>query len=409
MTQTTLAQPLGQSRAMFIGLIAAIMSLNAIAIDVMLPALPLMAEHFHITSISDQHIVITIYVLSFGFSQLFWGPISDRFGRRSPLYFGLGIYFIGTFCAMFAPNFETLLLCRVVQGIGAAASRVIAQSVVRDMFKGRAMAEVMSMVMMVFMVIPIFAPMIGQVLLFQGSWQIIFAFMAFLCLGVSAWAYAKLPETLAPADRRPLRVGVIFDGFKAVFTNRIAIFYALATTFLSGAINAYIITSQHIYADIYELGALFPVAFATVGIIMSISSFANSRLVGRFGQRKLSHTAVLCFIIFTAAFGAYSMLGRPPFIVFMLVTPLIMFCFSWCNSNMNSLAMEPLGKLAGTAASTFGFMQMFGGGLLGFAVGATLTDSITPVYFGFTCVGIGAMICILIAEKGKLFGTGSET
>lgn len=398
----------GLSRPEFIALMAAMMALNALAIDVMLPALPYMGEALGVDSENERQFVIGAYMLGFGFAQLAFGPLSDRFGRRAPLLIGLVVYVICAFAATFAPNFATLLALRFVQGLGAAGTRVIATSVVRDCFSGRQMAEVMSLTFMVFMAVPIIAPGIGQILLLSGPWQTIFLFMGGLATVFSLWALFRLPETLDPSNRRPLTASSVLQGFHIVFTNRSAFFYGLAGMFLFGALFGFISSSQQVYVDIYGLGVYFPVAFAAMAGLMAVSSFLNSRIVSRFGMRRISHTALCVFVCMSGVWLFFSTMGFLPFWLFFSILAVIMFMFGWAAANMNSLSMEPLGAVAGTASSVFGFIQTVGGALLGTTIGQMFNGTITPIASGYLMMGALALSCVLIAEKGKLFGVGTE-
>ena len=396
------------SRPEFIALIAGLMALNALAIDVMLPALPYMGEALGVLNENDRQFVLTTYMLGFGIAQLAFGPLSDRFGRRAPLFVGMIIYIIAAFAAVFSPNFATLLILRFVQGMGAAGTRVIATSIVRDRFGGRAMAEVMSLVFMVFMIIPVIAPAIGQAILFAGPWEYIFLFMAGLGLVITLWAFRRLPETLAAQNRRPLKPSVVLDGFRIVLSNRMAIMYGLAGTFIFGALFGFINTAQQIYVGVYDLGALFPVAFAFQASLMSVSSYTNSRMVRRMGMRRLSHGAILVFTAMSGLWLVLAMTTSMPLWLFMTLLCIIMFMFGWTASNMNSLSMEPLGAVAGTASSVFGFIQTVGGAILGTITGSFFNGSVTPIAAGYFVLGLLAIGCVLIAENGKLFGVGEE-
>ena len=404
-------QALGQrvlSRPEFIALVAALMALNALAIDVMLPALPYMGEALGVTNENERQLVVSAYMIGFGAAQLAFGPITDRFGRRAPLFFGIGLYVLCAFLATFAPTFAILLGLRFVQGLGAASTRVIATSVVRDRFSGRDMAEVMSLTFMVFMAIPILAPGIGQVILLTGPWHYIFLFMAGLAALIFLWAWLRLPETLHPEYRRPLRLGVIVEGFRLVFTNRVAFLYGLSGMFLFAAMFGFIISSQQIFVGIYGLGPWFPVAFATMAGFMAVSSFINSRIVKRFGMRRLSHTAILVYIGCASILLVLSLMGPVPFWLFFALLMIIQVAFGNAASNMNSLSMEPLGAVAGTAASVFGFMQTVGGAVLGTYIGQHFDDTLTPNATGYVVMGVLVLCCTLIAEKGRLFGVGKE-
>lgn len=405
---TAAAQTRALSRPEFIALVAALMALNALAIDVMLPALPYMGEALGVSHENERQYVLTAYMLGFGFAQLIFGPVSDRFGRRAPLLIGLVIYIIAAFAAAFSPTFSILLLMRFVQGIGAAGTRVIAQSVVRDQFGGRAMAEIMSMVYMVFMAVPVVAPGIGQVILLAGPWEYIFYFMGVLAAAIGAWALIRLPETLRPENRRALRPSVVIEGFRLVITNRMAFSYGLAGMFVFGALFGFINTSQQIYVDLYGLGTLFPVAFAAMAGLMAVSSYLNARMVRRFGMRRLSHSALLVFTTISAVWFLITLVIEPPFWLFFLLLSIIMFMFGWAASNMNALSMEPLGAVAGTASSVFGFIQTVGGAILGTVTGQFFDGTLTPVASGYFTLGLAAILCVVVAERGRLFGVGKQ-
>jgi len=396
------------SRPEFIALVAALMAVNALAVDVMLPALPYMGEALGVSNENERQFVVTAYMLGMGIAVLAFGPLTDRFGRRGPLLVGLAIYVAAVVAAAFAPSFAILLALRFVQGMGAASVRVIATAVVRDRYSGREMAEVMSLTFMVFMAVPVIAPGIGQVLLLTGPWQTIFLFMGVIAVALWIWTYRRLPESLPLSERRPLSARSIVESFRIVFTNRVAIFYGLAGMFLFGALFGFITSSQQIYVDVFGLGVYFPVAFAAMASLMAVSSFTNAKVVGRFGMRRLSHGAVLVFTVVSGIWLALALIGFMPLPLFFVLFAIIMFAFGWASSNMNSLSMEPLGNVAGTAASVFGFIQTVGGALIGSYTGQHFDGTTVPAASGYVVTGILALVCILIAEKGRLFGVGQN-
>jgi DHA1 family bicyclomycin/chloramphenicol resistance-like MFS transporter len=398
-TSPTLSIP----RWEFITLAAALMALNALAIDIMLPGLQQIGASLGVENENHRQYVITAYISGFGLAQLAYGPISDRFGRRAPLLIGLAIYVIAAFAASFAPSFTTLLILRFVQGIGAASTRVIAVSVIRDVFGGRAMAEIMSLVFMVFMIIPVIAPGIGQLVMLFSEWHMIFVFMAAIALAITAWTALRLPETLHPEYRRPFTVGSILGGFRIVLTNRISLCYTLATMIAFGALFGFINSAQQIFVGIYGLGVWFPVLFATVAGMMAISSFVNSQLVGRFGMRRLSHGAIVGFMTVNCILFVLSLLGPVPLPLFVCLFTAAMMQFGWIGSNFNSIAMEPLGHVAGTASSVIGFLQTVGGGVIGAGIGQAFDGTVTPLAAGFCAVSVLALLVVLFAERGKLF------
>jgi DHA1 family bicyclomycin/chloramphenicol resistance-like MFS transporter len=392
-------------RAEFIALMAFLMALNALAIDIMLPGLQEIGAALNVENENHRQYVVSAYLIGFGFAQLFYGPIADRFGRRTPMIIGLGIYVISSLAVVFVPSFGMMLLLRFIQGIGSAATRVITVSIVRDVFGGRQMAEVMSLIMMVFMVIPVVAPGTGQVIMLFGDWHWIFVFMAVIALVIGSWMYIRLPETLAPEDVRPFTPKVIIDGFRIVLTNRVALCYTIASTFIFGALFGFINSAQQVYVGIYGLGVWFPVAFAAVALFMALSSFVNAKLVGRFGMRKLSHASLLGFITINALWMLIQVLGPQPmpFALFIGFFALAMFQFGWIGSNFNSLAMEPLGHVAGTASSVLGFMGTIGGSLIGAVIGQAFDGTALPMVTGFFVVGFIGLVFVLIGEKGRLF------
>lgn len=400
--------PQGTSRVGFIALVAAIMALNALAIDIMLPAFPEIRSAMGVEDANHIQFVLTTYFAGFGIGQLLFGPISDRFGRRAPLFWGLGLYVIAAFAAPFSPDFVILLILRTIQGFGAASTRIVAMAVVRDTHSGRAMAEVMSLVFMVFMIVPIIAPAIGQGLVLLGPWPLIFAIMGALGLLVGLWANSKLPETLAPENRRELRFSVIVDGFRIVLSNRMAMMYGLAPGVMFGAMISFIGVVQPIYTEIYDLGALFPLAFAAAAGFMAVSSLLNARIVRIVGVRRLSHAATFGFILLSALWAVWSMLGDIPLFAFIALVSSVMFMFGMIANNFNSLAMEPLGQVAGTASSVFGFLQTVVGAALGASIGQLYNGTTTPLAIGFTVLGCLAIGMVLIAENGKLFGVSKE-
>jgi len=393
--------PIG--RGEFIAIAAALMAINALAIDIMLPAMQQIGAALGVEDENQRQLVITAYVVGFGAAQLIFGPIADRFGRRGPLLVGLGIYVLAAVLAAFAPSFWMLLLLRTLQGVGAAATRVIAVTMVRDRFGGRQMAEVMSLVMMVFMIVPVIAPGAGQVLLLIADWQMIFIFMGVVAAGIALWFFLRMPETLAEENRRAFDPRTIIEGFRIVLGNRLAFCCALATALIFGGLFGFINSAQQIFIDVYALGTWFPVLFAVLASMMAISSFLNSRLVGRYGMRGLSHFALFGYIAATTIWIAWALIAPMPLFAFVGLFGAAMFMFGWIGPNFNALAMEPLGHVAGTASSVLGFLQTLGGGLIGAFIGLSFDGTVVPLAIGYFVSGVGGLALVLIAENGRLF------
>ncbi len=387
-------------------MVAAMMAINALAIDVMLPGMQEIGASLGEPDENKRQLIITAYLLGFSVMQLVFGPLSDRFGRRGPLAAGMAVYVLAAVGAVFVPTFAPLLGLRFIQGMGAAATRVIAVAIVRDVFGGRQMAEVMSLVMTVFMVMPVIAPSMGQVIMMFAEWHMVFVFMAAVAAAILGWMWMRLPETLDTDKRRPFTFASVFTGFKVVMTNRVSLWYTFALAIIMGALFGFINSAQQIYVGIYQLGAWFPIAFAAVAGMMSIASFMNSRFVMRFGMRQMSHGALIGFTLASATLALLASFGSVPFAVFLTLFAIAMILFGMIGSNFTSIAMEPLGALAGTASSVQGFLQTMGGAIIGGLIGQAFDGTVLPISLSFALVGLASLSCVLIAEKGKLFGQG---
>jgi DHA1 family bicyclomycin/chloramphenicol resistance-like MFS transporter len=324
-----------------------------------------------------------------------FGPLSDRFGRRKPLLCGIAIYCIAALGAFFVRDFDSLVLLRFVQGAGAAASAVIATALVRDLFAGNEMAKIMSLVFMVLMISPILAPGLGQGLLSLMEWRGLFAFMAGLGLIVITWVWLRLPETLHPEYRRPFTLKSIVEGFGIVFSNRISLAYIMGTALLFGALMGFLNSSQQIYVETYGVGAWFPAFFAAGAACSAFAGFINSQLVSSFGMKRISHAALAAFCFAAIAMLILGFLSALPLWVFFALASLIFFSFSMIMPNFGAMAMEPLGEVAGTAASAQGFLQMVLGALIGTAIGQFYDGTTVPMSLGFTVLGILSVLCVM--------------
>lgn len=379
------------------------MALNALAIDAMLPALPAIGEALGVVEDNSRQWVITAYLLGFGGAQLVYGPLADRYGRKPVLMFGLAVYVIFSAAAAFAPTFDLLIAARVATGIGAASMRVLAVSIVRDRYSGRQMARVMSLSFLVFLGVPIIAPTLGQLVLSVAPWPWIFGVLALAGSAYLVWAIIRLPETLAAENRRAIRAGRIADGYRQAITNRQSIGYTLAMTAITGALFAFINSSQQIFFDVFKAPQLFAGTFAAIASGIAVASLLNARLVERLGSRLLSHIALLGFITFGAVHAAVTITGHETLITFAVLQGLTMFCFGFVAGNFGSMAMEPMGHIAGTASSAQGFIQTVLGSLVGFWIGQQFDGTVVPMTVGITTCGLIALGFVLLAEKGRLF------
>lgn len=391
----------------FIVICAMTMALTALAIDIVIPAILLIGEVYGVVEENDRQWLITAYLLPFGIGQLFAGSLADRFGRKPVMLLGLVGYAAASIAAPFAPDFNTLLILRGLAGLSASAGRVAVVALVRDCFVGRDMASVMSIVMMVFMAIPILAPLFGQVLMELSSWALIFDAMAVLAAALFVWISLRLPETLAPENQRSLRFASVAEGFRIVLSTRRSIGYSLAMSAVFGSLFGFVNSSAQIYLNLYEVGRAFPLYFSVGGVMIAISSLINSRLVQRLGMHVLSHSAVLGFIgtALILLVLVVMMDGLPPLWLFVGATAILLFLFGFIGTNFNALAMEPLGAQAGTATAIFGFMQSSISASLGGLIGYAYNETVVPLLCGFLLCGCLAFVLILFGERGRYFGT----
>ena len=386
----------------FIALIAAMMSTQALAVDAMLPALPRIVYELHVPNPNYGQWVVTTYVAGVGLGQLFWGLVSDRFGRRPILLIGLALYVTAAALCGMAESFRELLLWRFVHGL-AAASMVLTRSVVRDLYAGRRMARVLSLTYVVFLMVPIIAPTFGALILKIAPWRAVFRVFAAFAGFVSLWAYLRLPETLHPEYRLVLTPGKILAAYRAVLWNRIPLCYSLAVMLLFGALIAYVSMMPQIFASVFHHASWMPTMFALCAGSMGIGSLLNSRIVEHYGMRRISHFALLCYLGITAVHLAVALMGFESVASFVLLQALGMGSFALAAPNFGALAMEPLGTVAGVGASVQGFVTTCGGAVVGSAIGRQFADSTTALTGGALVCGLSSLLVVLIGERGRLF------
>src|SRR5580700_3673269 len=280
----------------FVLVIASIMALNPLAMDMMLPALPNIAATFHITIANRPQAVLSTFLVGFGVGQFVMGPLSDRFGRRPVLIDGMALYCVASVLAITASSFETLLLARLLQGLGTSATRVIATSIVRDCYSGRRMASVMSLAMMVFIAVPVISPSLGQAVLLLTQWRGIFVVLMLYGALALIWSALRMPETLPVSERKSLAIRDVLGAFRQTVTNRQTLGYALAAGGVQASLYGFVFSSQQVFTGIYELGNYFPLAFAAIAVGIAIAGFLNARFVGRLGMRVISHGALVGFV-----------------------------------------------------------------------------------------------------------------
>jgi DHA1 family bicyclomycin/chloramphenicol resistance-like MFS transporter len=388
----------------FVVLTAAMMALTAISIDIMLPALPQIGAALGVTSANDRQLVVILYMAGFAAGQFFFGPLSDHVGRKPALMAGLAIYIVGTVAALISNAFPMLLAARLVQGIGAASPRVIAIAVVRDLYGGRQMARVMSFAMMVFIVIPVLAPSIGQALIQLGDWHWAFYALLAMAILIAIWAGFRLPETAAPALGLEHAMS-LRDSLKAAIFDSQTMAYGAAGGFMFGCLLAYVASAQQVFVEVFGMGEAFPVVFGAIASVMAVASFVNARLVGRLGMRKLSHAALLGFVAVSLCLAFATAAGSAGILVYAPLVASAFFLFGLIAPNFNAIAMEPQGHNAGMASSVTGSVSTAIGAMAGGLVAHAFDGTVFPIAAGFAVCSLTACLIVFAVEgKHSFFG-----
>ncbi len=384
--------------AEFVGLMALMTALTALSIDIMLPALPQIGEYFALELPNDRQLVLTGYLVGLAAGQLVFGPLSDRYGRKPVLMIGLAMFILGSVGAAVADSFTNLFLARAMQGFGAASPRVISIAIVRDLFSGWQMARVTSLIMMVFIVVPVIAPSIGMGLLQLGPWPLMFHLLLVVGIICTIWAAFRLPETRSEGHARaPI---TLRKALRWTFTSLQTVGYTLATGFLFGCLMAYINSAQQVFVEVYDLGAAFPIAFGAVAGVQAFAALTNAHLVQRYGMRRVSHTALVAFCTSSLLLLAVAPF-QPSFAVFAVLVAIAFYCFGVIVPNFNAIAMQPMGAVAGTASSFIGFYTTAAGALFGWGIGSYFNGSVQPLAIGFAVLSTLSLVTVLLVEGWK--------
>ena len=384
-------------------MLAGLMALNAFAIDAMVPALPAIGRSLNVAQENHRQLVVVAYFIGFASTQLFWGPLADRFGRKPILGVGIALYILFALLCGFAGSFALLIAWRVAMGASAAVTRVLMVAMVRDLFEAEAMARVMSLVFMTFMLVPVLAPNIGQAILAVASWRAIFLVLAGYGLLMLAWSSWRLPETLHPEFRRSLRWGEMTSAIRAAVRDPLSRGYTLALTATFACLVAYISSIQQIVFDVFGEGRLIGLVFAAIAAPMALASWLNSRFIGRFGLRRVGHGAALVFALLTVAHAAIGLSGHETLPVFVVMQSLSMASFAFTSSNLGTLAMERMAPIAGTASSVQGVVGTLGAAIIAFPIGQAFDGTVRPYLLGCAACAVIGFGIIALTEPKRLF------
>ena len=372
----------------FIVLVSIMFAMIAFGTDAMLPALPEIAHDLNLSEVNRAQLILTVFVLGTGIGQLFTGPLSDTLGRKPVITGGLLLYMIGCVASYMATSMEMMLAARFVQGIGVSAPRSVTMAMVRDLYAGRMMARVMSFSMALFVLVPAVAPLAGQTLTHAFGWRSIFiAFILFALIGI-VWLNLRQPETHPPAKRRPMQWPVYIAAMREVVTSRVVLTYMLVLAFGYGALFGYLSSAQQIFVDVFGAGDKFPLYFAAIALISGVSGLINGALVLRFGMRVLAKLAfgfiLVVNLIMLGLFSLTTLTTTDLFPVFLIWSTLSFIVPGLTFGNLNALAMEPMGHVAGMASAVIGALATLFGVLIAIPIGLAFDGSVIPLLIGFT-------------------------
>lgn len=384
-------------------LLALLMALNAFAIDAMIPALPDIGRDLGVSEENRRQLVVVAYFLGFGSTQLLWGPLADRFGRKPILALGVALYGLFALLCSVAATFPLLIAGRFAMGASAAVTRVLVVAMIRDLFEAEAMARIMSLVFMTFMLVPVLAPNIGQAILLVAPWRAIFLVLAAYALTMFLWSWFRLPETLHPEFRRPLNWRAMGAAMRTSLSERQSLGYTLASTTIFAGLVAYISSIQQIVFDVFRAPHLIGLVFACIAAPMALASYGNSRIVERFGLRRVGHTSVLLVALVTAIHLALALAGLESLWLFVVMQGLTMGAFAFTSSNFGTLAMEHMAPIAGTASSVQGVIGTLGSALLGFAIGQAFDGTVIPYLVGLAACSLAGFLIVALTEPTRLF------
>ncbi len=381
-------------------LLAMLSSLGALTIDLQLPAMPDILASFGLHEANMQQWIVSAYMLGFASVQIIYGPISDSVGRKPVVIFGLLVYIGASFWLLVADDYWVFLLARGLQGVGAAAARIMINAITRDFFKGDEMAKVTSLVMLIFILVPVFAPTVGSLLLWLGHWHLIlYVFLGF-GLAVLLWTWLRLPESLAPHHKKPLRLARLKSSFLQVVTEPLAIVFAIVSGVIFSGFMAYLNSAEQIFATLYGVPEKFPYIFGLLALFFGLAAFINSRVVMRFGAMRVTLYALMALVVINMLHIGLMLMygGLPPLWLFVTAVALINMCVGLVFGNVMAIAMFPLGEVAGMGASVIGSISTFLAAVIGIAISQQLDGTLWPIALGFAGT---AVVSLLLVSRYK--------
>ena len=387
----------------FVFMMATLQALQALAIDSMLPALGQIAHDLNVSDPNRRQLVVAIFLIGTGLGALIPGTLADRYGRRPVLFVCLGFYILPSLACALVQDFNTLLILRAVQAIGCSGLAVIPSTIIRDRFDGDRMARLQSLIFVIFLAVPMLAPSLGQAVMLLFSWRAIFVCMALLAGMVAVWVWLRLPETLDKDNCQPLQFRAIVSGMRSVATNRASIGYVLASTLTTASVWSFINSSQQLIGEAFGAGNAYPVLFGAMATGLALANFINSRIVERFGARRVSHAGVIAFIFLASLQVWLAHYPHQTLWQFAPVTFLNLALTGFLGANFTSIALQPFARNAGVAASVQIFIRMVLASLIGAMVGQAYDGTARPLSYMMLAAGTLSLLLVLFSERGRLF------
>jgi MFS transporter, DHA1 family, multidrug resistance protein len=386
-----------------VALLALVQALHALAIDAMLPALGVMSRDLAVTDPNQRQLVVGMFLLGLGLGSLVPGVLADRYGRKPVLLACIGGYVLLSLVSALVNSIEALIAVRLIQGVVSSGLSVIPSAIIRDRFAGDRMARLQSLIGMIFMVVPMIAPSIGQGIMLVAGWRWIFGLMALFGVVMAGWIALRLPETLHPEYRQNIHFRTIFTNMSASLTDRAASGYVLGGALMLGAGWGYIQSSQQIVAEHFGAGTAFPVIFGAMALAMAAANFGNSRIVERFGARRVSHTALLTYLALALVHLALALVSRETLWQFVVIQTLTMAMMGFVGANFGSISLQPFARIAGAASSAQAFVKLVLASLIGWAVGQSYNQTVLPFLLALLASGLLTLALVLWSERGQLF------
>lgn len=384
----------------FIALMASLMAIVALSIDALLPALPNIGHSLGVTKIIDNQLLITMIFLGLGCGQLIFGSLSDSFGRKPIIYIGFAVFIIASIICVTTKSFEMMLFGRILQGVGLASPRTLSISIVRDLYSGDYMAKILSIVVMVFILVPVIAPTLGAFLLHFYNWESIFYINLVYSTFIMFWFWKRQPETLPKERRIRFSSHLFIDGFKEFVKYKEAVAFTLVSGFITGSFMVYLSTSQQIFENQYHLADIFPYIFASLAVSVGLATYLNSVFVVKYGMMRIAYLAIIAYVSISVLYVILFWSGNNPSIYILVgFFALQFFSIGFLFGNLRALAMQPLGHIAGIGAAINGFVSTVMAVPIANYIGNFVKVSVLPLFIGFSLFGILSLVVFILLKR----------